>query len=266
MSRFARKVRRALRIARAIIGISAGGLESDESEDENMAAMLDISHSTGLRRRASSQPPPAAPVPFLSPHPSLPDLRELTEAPEMDVAALYVSLAPSPVRPSTSPSVRPSTTPTPVGLTTSPRSTTAAVGERDVAPLYMPLAPPPVRPSTPPPVRPSTPLPVRPSTPLSVRPSTPPTPVGLATPPRSTMAAVCERSQPGSSSGDVNHNTMEMKPNLAVKEEDIKPRVPMFRWQEPPKRVSICFCQTDIFRLTILIEHLHRFSTWQMPT
>ena len=98
------------------------------------------------------------------------------------------------------------------------------------------------------------------------RPSTLASPVGLATPPRSTTAAVGETSQSGPSSGDVNHNTVEMKPNLAVKIEDMKPSVPMFRWHEPPKRVSICFCQTDIFRLTILIKYLYRFSTWKMQT
>ena len=132
MRRLARKVRRALRMARAIIGISAGaGLESDDSDDEIVATLLDSSHSTGQRRRASSQPPPAAPVQNLSLHPSLPDLRELTEA-------------------STPPSVWPSTPPSSGRLVTSPGSTTVAVGERDVVAVYGPPVPPPVWPSTPP--------------------------------------------------------------------------------------------------------------------
>ena len=68
----------------------------------------------------------------------------------------------------------------------------------------------------------------RPSTPSSVRPSTPPSPVGLASTPRTTLAAVGEkspgeRSRPGLSSGDVNHNTVDVKPNLAVRVEDVKP-------------------------------------------
>ena len=68
----------------------------------------------------------------------------------------------------------------------------------------------------------------RPSTPLSVRPSTPPSLVGLASTPRTTLAAVGEkspgeRSRPGLSSGDVNHNTLDVKPNLVVRVEDVKP-------------------------------------------
>ena len=89
--------------------------------------------------------------------PSLPDLRELTEAPETDVAALYVPLALPPVRPSIPPS--------PVGLASTPRSTLAAVGEKSPG----------------------------------------------------------ERSRPGLSSGDVNHNTVDVKPNLVVRVEDVKP-------------------------------------------
>ena len=93
-----------------MIGIGAGArLENDNSDDENMAAVLEISHSTGLRRRSRS-------------HLSLPDLRELTEAPETDTAALFEPLALPPVRPSTPPS--------PVGLASTPRTTLAAVGEK----------------------------------------------------------------------------------------------------------------------------------------
>ena len=110
---------------RVMIGIGAGArLENDNSDDENMVAMLEISHSTGLRRRPRSQPRPTAP-PSPTPlrrHPSLPDLRELTEAPETDTAALFEPLALPPVRPSTPPS--------PVGLASTPRTTLAAVGEK----------------------------------------------------------------------------------------------------------------------------------------
>ena len=108
-----------------MIGIGAGArLENDNSDDENMAAVLEISHSTGLRRRSRSQPRPTAP-PSPTPlrrHLSLPDLRELTEAPETDTAALFEPLALPPVRPSTPPS--------PVGLASTPRTTLAAVGEK----------------------------------------------------------------------------------------------------------------------------------------
>ena len=184
---------------RVMIGIGAGArLENDNSDDENMAAVLEISHSTGLRRRSRSQPRPTAP-PSPTPlrrHLSLPDLRELTEAPETDTAALFEPLALPPVRPSTPPS--------PVGLASTPRTTLAAVGEKSPGERS------------------------RPSTPLSVRPSTPPSLVGLASTPRTTLAAVGEkspgeRSRPGLSSGDVNHNTVDVKPNLVVRVEDVKP-------------------------------------------
>ena len=145
---------------RVMIGIGAGArLENDNSDDENMAAVLEISHSTGLRRRSRSQPRPTAP-PSPTPlrrHLSLPDLRELTEAPETDTAALFEPLALPPVRPSTPPS--------PVGLASTPRTTLAAVGEKSPG----------------------------------------------------------ERSRPGLSSGDVNHNTVDVKPNLVVRVEDVKP-------------------------------------------
>ena len=127
---------------RVMIGIGAGArLENDNSDDENMAAVLEISHSTGLRRRSRS-------------HLSLPDLRELTEAPETDTAALFEPLALPPVRPSPPPS--------PVGLASTPRTTLAAVGEKSPGERS--------------------------------RPSTPSSPVGLTSTPKTTLAAVGEKS------------------------------------------------------------------------
>ena len=63
MLRISRQVRRALRVARSVLGLSAGPyLESDDSEDELFVDALDISATTGRRkerraRRGLSSPP-----------------------------------------------------------------------------------------------------------------------------------------------------------------------------------------------------------------
>ena len=131
-------------MTRSFLGLSAGArLESDDSDDELFAKALDINATTGQRRRARSEPRPTQPAASLSPGPpsrrtSLPDLRELTEAPPPTPLELRRSSSPTSVglaTVETTTALRRSSSPTSVGLATVETTTAAAIEEsrpRDV--------------------------------------------------------------------------------------------------------------------------------------
>ena len=129
--RISRQVRRALRVARSVLGLSAGPyLESDDSEDELFVDALDISATTGRRRRAKSAPRPVQPAATPSPGPlsrrtSLPDLREVAESPQVSVEKLREQFDDVHVRPSSPP--QGASSPTSVGSGENERTTAAAI-------------------------------------------------------------------------------------------------------------------------------------------
>ena len=121
---------------RSFLGLSAGArLESDDSDDELFAKALDISVTTGRRRRAKSAPRPVQPAATPSPGPpspgplsrrtSLPDLREVAESPQVSVEKLREQFDDVYVRPSSPP--QGASSPTSVGSGENERTTAAAI-------------------------------------------------------------------------------------------------------------------------------------------
>ena len=121
---------------RSFLGLSAGArLESDDSDDKLFAKTLDISATTGRRRRAKSAPRPVQPAATPSPGPpspgplsrrtSLPDLREVAESPQVSVEKLREQFDDVHVRPSSPP--QGASSPTSVGSGENERTTAAAI-------------------------------------------------------------------------------------------------------------------------------------------
>ena len=156
--RVGREIKRVLRVTRRVLGVTAG-LESDDSDDEMGKNYADGAQTVCSVRRPRSESWSTAPSPGpLTRQTSLPDLREISTRPQVDVEKIREPFGEVRVRPASTPEPRRAREPISVGPPENLRTTSATrdinsnhtegktnlvVRTADIKPTYRLIEPPP---------------------------------------------------------------------------------------------------------------------------